>query len=64
MFILCFLSSVGAKHFHSAKYLSLPAQIILVERLAGMRLFVLAKCPALSDFDHKHSATSDLSESS
>jgi len=27
-----------------------------------MRLFVHVKCPALSDFDHKHSATSDLSE--
>jgi len=27
-----------------------------------MRVFVHVKCPALPDFDHKHSATSELCE--
>ena len=31
-------------------------------KFLDLRLFVHVKCTALSDFDHKHSATSDLSE--
>jgi len=33
MLILCFHYRVGAKHFQSAKYLNIPAQIILAEGL-------------------------------
>lgn len=62
MFLLCFHYRVDAKHFHSANYPKCSRTNNSRERAAGMRLFVHVKCPALPDFDHKHSATSDLCE--